>query len=67
MTEQANDEDLKEAVNELGQALSDALLWAEKREVQRVIDAVDALIQVRIARFAELAADRFEVSTRTLS
>lgn len=61
------DEDLKEAANELGNALQDALLWADKAEVQRVIDAIDALVQVRIAKFAELAADRFEVATRKIT
>ncbi|MDW9726320.1 hypothetical protein GOB91_29165 [Sinorhizobium meliloti] len=66
MTSEELDEDMKEAVNELGNALSDALLWAEKKEVQRLIEAIDALVQVRIAQFAELAADRFEVVTRKI-
>ena len=59
MNDSADDPDLKEAVTELGNALDAALLGASSSEVQRIIDAIGNLIDVRIAIFAELAADRF--------
>ncbi|MCD2183322.1 hypothetical protein [Rhizobium sp. GN54] len=52
------DADESEAVNELGRALDEALLGASSAEVQRVIDAIAALVDVRIAQAAEFAADR---------
>jgi hypothetical protein len=61
MSKKAEDEDMKAAVNELGDAIEAITLGASSSEVQRLINAIDVLVQVRIAQFAELAADRVEV------
>lgn len=64
MADEASDPDMKEAVNALGNALEAALLGASASEVQAVIDAIGDLVDIRIAMFAELAANRAEAHAR---
>lgn len=58
MSEPAEDPDMREAVNELGDALADALLGASPAEVQRVINAIGAFIDMRIVMAMEEMAGR---------
>lgn len=59
------DEDMKEAINELGNALAAAMPGASASEVQRIIDSVGMVIDVKTAQFVELLADRAEALRAT--
>lgn len=58
MIEPKEDEDMNLAVNELGAALDEVLLGASSSEVLRVIEAIDNVIDVKLAQFIEALADQ---------
>jgi len=51
------DDDAQAAANELGAALDEVLLGCSLEEIQRVMDAIGAIIDIKLAQFAELMAE----------
>lgn len=58
MSDPKIDPDMQQAVNDLGNALSAAAPGATSSDILAVIDAIDTLMDVKIAQFIEMAADR---------